>query len=70
MSVAPAPTDFIVKSEQIVFVRESYQTQAIAKIHLDNIRRNLERRLQVAKRSGNNDLVDLLKNECKQIDVS
>ena len=36
-------------------------------IHWDNIRRNLERRLQVAKASGNHTLVNLLKEESRQL---
>jgi hypothetical protein len=38
-----------------------------AKIHLDNMRRNLERRLQVAKASGNNSLVQMLEKESKDL---
>ena len=66
---APTPADSIIESKQIVFVRGAKQTQAIAKIHLENVRRSLERRLQVAKESGDIHLVNLLENECKQIDV-
>ena len=64
---APTPTDSLVES-RLVF-RGSKQTPAIAKTHLDNIRRSLERRLQVARKSGDSYLVNLLENECKQIDV-
>ncbi|MGK7875768.1 MAG: DUF4278 domain-containing protein [Xenococcaceae cyanobacterium] len=41
--------------------------QETAKIHLENICRNLERRLQVAKASGDENLVNLLENESKQL---
>lgn len=37
------------------------------KIHLDNIRRNLERRLQLAKSIGDSNLVNLLQEESKQL---
>lgn len=37
------------------------------KIHLDNMRRNLERRLQVAKSIGDSHLVNLLQEESKQL---
>ena len=37
------------------------------KIHLNNIRRNLEHRLQIAKANGDESLVNLLKNESKQL---
>jgi Domain of unknown function (DUF4278) len=36
-------------------------------IHLENIKRNLERRLKAAEASGDRDLVDLLKDESKQL---
>ena len=64
---APTPADSIIES-RLVF-RGSKQTQAIAKTHLENVRRSLERQLQVAKESGNSYLVNLLENECEQIDV-
>lgn len=44
-----------------VFVDET------AKIHLNNIRRNLERRLKVAQANGDEDLIDLLQQECQQL---
>jgi hypothetical protein len=37
------------------------------KIHLDNMRRNLERRLQVAKASGNDSLVQILEKESQDL---
>lgn len=37
------------------------------KVHLDNIRRNLERRLQVAKASGNQNLIQMLEKESKDL---
>ena len=65
---APNHNDSLVES-RLLFFRGSKQTQAIAKTHLENVRRNLERRLQVAKKSGDSYLINLLENECKQIDV-
>ena len=38
-----------------------------AKIHWQNIRRSLERRLEVAEASGNKNLVSLLEQESKQL---
>lgn len=38
-----------------------------AMIHLDNMRRNLERRMEVAKESGNKNLVQMLEKECKEL---
>lgn len=43
------------------------QTQ---KIHLDNLRRNLERRLQAAKANGNDYLIDLLEAESKHLEMN
>ena len=37
--------------------------------HLNNVRRNLERRLQVAKAKGNNQLVNILQEEFKQLET-
>ena len=37
--------------------------------HLENLRLNLERRLQVAKSQGNSQLLDLLQNEYKQLET-
>lgn len=39
----------------------------LSKTHLDNIRRNLERRLEVAQTRGDSSLIDLLKQECQQL---
>lgn len=38
-------------------------TDEIQKIHLENLRRNLERRLQIAKANNNHDLIRLLEKE-------
>jgi len=38
-----------------------------AKIHWDNIRRNLERRLEVAKANGDEHLIKMLEKESKQL---
>jgi len=38
-----------------------------AQIHLENLRQNLERRLQVAKSKGDEDLIDLLEREYQQL---
>ena len=40
------------------------------KQHLENLRTNLERRLQVAKSQGNTQLVNILQNEYKQLSNS
>jgi hypothetical protein len=38
-------------------------------VHLENIRRNLERRLKAAEANGDRALVDLLKDESKQLQL-
>jgi hypothetical protein len=38
--------------------------------HLENVRSNLERRLQVAEAQGNNQLVKILRDEFKQLETS
>lgn len=38
-----------------------------AEIHLENLRQNLERRLQVAKSKGDEDLINLLEREYQQL---
>jgi hypothetical protein len=46
---------------------DQVMTNEIEKTHLENLRRNLERRLRVAKESGNESLVDLLQKEYFQL---
>jgi hypothetical protein len=41
--------------------------KAIEEIHRENIRRNLERRLQAARERGDQDLIRLLEAESKQL---
>jgi hypothetical protein len=39
------------------------------KIHLENLRRNLEHRLKSAQVNGNEDLITMLQKECKQLQL-
>ncbi len=57
------PTYFANQKQPIVSDRAN-------SIHLENIRCNLERRLKAAEASGNTTLVDLLKDESKQLQLS
>lgn len=41
--------------------------QNTEQIHLENLRRNLIRRLELAKVNGNQNLVDMLQKECQQL---
>ena len=43
---------------------------ALKQKHIENVRLNLEHRLQMAKATGNNQLVDLLQDEYKQLKAS
>lgn len=42
-------------------------TNNTEEIHLENLRRNLERRLEVAKANNNYDLIEMLEKECQQL---
>lgn len=58
-------------SDAIVTILQSQLKDEKAKqAHLDSVRRNLERRLQAAKVSGNDRLIDLLKQEWQQLEIS
>ncbi len=46
------------------------QDETAKKAHLENIKINLERRLQAAKAQGNNYLVDLLQKESRELEFS
>jgi hypothetical protein len=50
-----------IKHPHAVVVNEISQT------HLENIRRHLERRIQVAKENGDENLIDLLEKEFQQL---
>jgi hypothetical protein len=39
----------------------------LEKVHLENLRRNLERRLKLARVNGNQDLIDMLQKESQQL---
>lgn len=45
-------------------------TNYASQTHLDNIRRNLERRLQVAKAKGDESLIELLEQESQQLTLN
>lgn len=58
-------------NDAIVTILQSQLKDEKAKqAHLDSVRRNLERRLQAAKASGNDRLIDLLKEESQQLEMS
>lgn len=46
---------------------ENKQIEQAVEIHRENVRRNLDRRLEVAKAKGNRELVQLLEKECEQL---
>ena len=45
-------------------------SQEASNIHLENIRQNLERRLKAAEASGDRSLIDLLREESRQLLIS
>ena len=46
---------------------DKISSQLLGSTHLDNVRRNLERRLQVAQANGNEQLIHLLEQEFEQL---
>ncbi|MFW6358244.1 MAG: DUF4278 domain-containing protein [Chroococcales cyanobacterium] len=73
-SKRPIPQDMTVEKQLAAITksckidqRSKSVTNDLAEIHLNNIRRNLERRLLVAKAKGNEDLVELLEKECDEL---
>ena len=54
-------------SEKVFSVLQYQLKQEVKQIHLDNLKRNLERRIQTAKAKGNHRLVDLLIQESRDI---
>ena len=46
------------------------ETGEWSRLHLENIRQNLERRLQAAKEAGNEHLVKTLEQECQELALS
>ena len=64
MEAIPRSSPIEVRKPTKVFIDET------RKIHLESIRRNLERRLQVARANNNNYLIDLLEKEFNQLGIS
>lgn len=54
--------DWFVRDEKLAAVRE-----ATARVHRDNIRRRLEHRLTIAKAKGNQELIQMLEDEARQL---
>jgi hypothetical protein len=48
---------------------EDEKTEKAADIHRENLRHNLDRRLEIARAKGDRDLVRLLEKECKQLAI-
>jgi hypothetical protein len=51
-------------------LRYQLNNEQAQQTHLDNLRHNLERRLQAAKASGNDFLIDLLQAESQQLEMN
>jgi hypothetical protein len=49
------------------YLPQTVSESEISKTHLENMRRNLERRLQIAKENGDRRLIELLTKESQQL---
>ncbi len=56
-------------SEVFNILKYQLKDQQVKKAHLDNVRRNLDRRLQKAKAKGDQKLIDLLNQESQQLEL-
>ncbi len=69
--ISVSPSNHHTASEQLssacLNFKKTSQVNEISQIHLDNIRRNLERRLAVAKAKGDDTLVNLLQKESENL---
>ncbi len=70
-STCSLPTDSLVSTANRCsvgqFAAKPVMQSQVTEIHLDNMRRNLERRLKIAQESGNSVLVSLLQKESEQL---
>ncbi|AFY66931.1 DUF4278 domain-containing protein [Geitlerinema sp. PCC 7407] len=65
---APKPVvDSLPVNVPLIYRSDVSSFNAVAKTHLDNIRKSAERRLQMARERGDEQLVRLLENELKQV---
>ena len=57
------------KSEAFNILKYQLKDQQVNKAHLENVRRNLDRRLQKAKAKGDQQLIKLLNQESQQLEL-
>ncbi|MBR8828720.1 MAG: DUF4278 domain-containing protein [Gomphosphaeria aponina SAG 52.96 = DSM 107014] len=58
------------KTCPLPIIKRCKEQENSAQIHWDNIRRNLERRLEVAKAKGDEHLIQMLEQESKQLSLN
>jgi hypothetical protein len=58
------------KDAIFAILQSQLKDEKVKQAHLNSVRRNLERRLQAAKASGNTRLIELLKQEWQQLEMS
>ena len=54
----------------LTILQYQLKDETVKKAHLENVKRNLERRLQAAKAKGNNHLINLLQQEFQALEFS
>jgi hypothetical protein len=65
-SFAPQWNETGIYSSVAIFSK-TVVSDEVSQIHLENMRRNLERRLQAARKSGDENLIELLEQESQQL---
>lgn len=53
--------------DSVALFSKTIVSDEVSQIHLENMRRNLERRLQTARENGDENLIELLEKESKQL---
>ena len=57
------------KTEAFNILKYQLKDQQVQKVHLENVRRNLNHRLQKAKARGDQELINLLNQESQQLEL-
>ena len=57
------------KTEAFNILKYQLKDQEVQKVHLENVRRNLNHRLQKAKDRGDQELINLLNQESQQLEL-
>ena len=62
--------DFIFGASKNQFASNQPHNHELAKIHLANLQRNLQRRLEVARQKGDENLIRILEEEANQLSMN